>query len=576
MSERAQRRLVACALGAWGALLLAAGWRRWPDLLIDFGRELYAAWRISEGAVLYRDIAWHNGPFSAYWNALWFRLLGPGFLNLAIVNLGIAAGIAALLYSLVCSISNRFAGVMAVFCFLGVFFTGHLTNTGNYNFLAPYSHELTHGLALSLLSIWFLHRFATNAAAGWAFACGLALGLASLTKPEVCLAAVLAVAAGWVVWIRRQPSMPWKALACVAAGFAAGPATALCLLSTALPWSDALGGTFAAFHGVFRFDVGSLPFYRRGMGTDEPLLNLHRLAVAALAMAAAAGLIVYVSTRAGWTRAARAAGIAGVIVVCFLLLVEGGLLHAGRPLPLLAAGFAILWRRAWTPARAAWVAFSFFLLLKILLNARLWHYGFGLAFPATMLLAIALFHEIPAWVERLGGSRQLALRAGAAVWAAFVASHVTHTARQDSRLHYPVGDGADRILTDERGPVVNAALREIEDRVSPSQTLVVLPEGIMINYLSRRISSIPYTNFLPGDLRIFGEPAVTSALRDRPPDWILLVDRDSSEYGPRWFGQDYAHGMGELLKASYRPCVTLGAQPMTGRGFGATLFEKKR
>lgn len=575
MSERAQRWLVTGAMGAWGALLLAAGWRRWADLLVDFSRELYTAWRISEGAVLYRDIAWFNGPLSAYWNALWFWLLGPGFLNLVFVNLGIAMALAVLLYYLLASISSRLAGAMGVFCYLGVFFAGHLTDTGNYNFVAPYSHELTHGLALSLLSIWFLHRFSLTNAPGWAFGCGLALGLVFLTKAEVFLAALLAVAAGWIVWTRRQASFPWNSSAWLGAGFALGPVAAFCLLATALPWSDALRGACAAWSAVFRSDVLSLPFYQYGMGTAAPLLNLHRMAVAALVMVAAGGMIVFVSTRSAWPTAIRAAGIAGVVIASFLLLAEGGVMHAGRPLPLLAAGFGILWRRTWTPARAAWIAFSFFLLLKIFLNARLWHYGFALALPATMLVAVALFHELPSLVERLGGSRQLALRAGAAMWAIFVASHVVHSSFQHAKLRHPVGDGSDQILTDGRGTVVNAALREIATRVAPGQTLAVLPEGIMINYLSRRIAPTPYMSFLPGDMKIFGESAMTNALRERSPDWILLVDRDSSEYGPRRFGEDYALKIGELLRTSYRPCSTLGAEPMRGKGFGATLYEKR-
>ena len=41
-------------------------WFKWPDPVVDFGRELYTAWQISEGKVLYRDIAYFNGPLSPY------------------------------------------------------------------------------------------------------------------------------------------------------------------------------------------------------------------------------------------------------------------------------------------------------------------------------------------------------------------------------------------------------------------------------------------------------------------------------------------------------------------------------
>ena len=41
-------------------------WRTWPDILIDFGREAYVAWRLTEGDVLPRDVVYVSGPLSPY------------------------------------------------------------------------------------------------------------------------------------------------------------------------------------------------------------------------------------------------------------------------------------------------------------------------------------------------------------------------------------------------------------------------------------------------------------------------------------------------------------------------------
>ena len=94
--------LVFAALTAWS-------WRRWPDVLVDFGRELYVAWRLSEGDVLYRDVASFYGPLSPYVNALWFRVFGPGLVTLAWLNLALAAAVAAGLYALVRRARRRVA-----------------------------------------------------------------------------------------------------------------------------------------------------------------------------------------------------------------------------------------------------------------------------------------------------------------------------------------------------------------------------------------------------------------------------------------------------------------------------------
>src|SRR5262245_25450049 len=52
------------------AAALAWTWRKWPDVIVDYGREIYLAWRLSRGGVLYVDAAHFSGPLSPYLNAL--------------------------------------------------------------------------------------------------------------------------------------------------------------------------------------------------------------------------------------------------------------------------------------------------------------------------------------------------------------------------------------------------------------------------------------------------------------------------------------------------------------------------
>ncbi len=66
----------------------AISWRRWPDLLVDFGGQLYIPWRLANGAVLYRDLFYFaGGPLSQYFNALLFKIFGTSFLTLIVANL---------------------------------------------------------------------------------------------------------------------------------------------------------------------------------------------------------------------------------------------------------------------------------------------------------------------------------------------------------------------------------------------------------------------------------------------------------------------------------------------------------
>ena len=73
--------------------LTAWSWRMWPDVLIDFGHELYVPWAITQGKLLYRDVIFTMGPLSQYVNALLFVIFGTSLDTLIFANLIILAAI---------------------------------------------------------------------------------------------------------------------------------------------------------------------------------------------------------------------------------------------------------------------------------------------------------------------------------------------------------------------------------------------------------------------------------------------------------------------------------------------------
>ena len=85
--------LIIYGLGTW------LTWRKWPDLLVDFGEQLYLPWRISAGSVLYRDVMYlTGGPLSQYYHAALFKVFGVSFLTLIVSNLAIGLGLLLLMY----------------------------------------------------------------------------------------------------------------------------------------------------------------------------------------------------------------------------------------------------------------------------------------------------------------------------------------------------------------------------------------------------------------------------------------------------------------------------------------------
>ena len=175
--------------------------------MIDFGRELYVPWEITRGHVLYRDLASLFGPLSPYVNALWFKLFGVSLMTLVACNLAIFAATVAGIYHLVRTSTDCVTASAASLTTLLLFGFSQYVSVGNYNFICPYSHEATHGMALSVAMLVCLRSaFADRRRIAWALG-GVCFGLTLLTKPEIGLAAAAAAAAGiGGVWLtaRRQ------------------------------------------------------------------------------------------------------------------------------------------------------------------------------------------------------------------------------------------------------------------------------------------------------------------------------------------------------------------------------------
>ena len=195
-------------------LLTLWSWRRWPDLLVDFGRELYSPWQLAGGKLLYRDVASLFGPFSQYFNAVGFRLFGVSFTTLIVCNMAILAGITAITYRLFAACLNRFTATAVSIVFLAMFGFSEYTIIGNYNFISPYSHETTHGVACALLMIYAFQRWLQRGLLWWAFLAGSCLGISLLTKPEIAMAAAASAVTGVIliagaVTERRCPALRW-------------------------------------------------------------------------------------------------------------------------------------------------------------------------------------------------------------------------------------------------------------------------------------------------------------------------------------------------------------------------------
>jgi 4-amino-4-deoxy-L-arabinose transferase-like glycosyltransferase len=341
------------------AALAAWSWRRWPDLLVDFGQQLYIPWRLTAGERLHQEITLLHGPLSQYLNAFWFALFGPSFTVLIVVNLIVLAVLTWIVYRIVRLAGSPLTATLSCLVLLGVFGFSQYLTTGNYNYIAPYTHESTHGMLLAAGMILALARALDgDRPRAWAIA-GLCLGLASLTKVDVALAAmataVVGVACAVLIREVRARNLLW-----FGAGAVAPAALFFLYFVTFLPPGRAIRaveGGFVALSG----EVARNPFYRRVAGLDDPVGNLKKMIVmAGVAVGLVLlGVVIDIVARKWGRKPAVIAWAAGAVLFIALVLKPEIVpwLELPRGFPLIAsmvgAGLAALsWRaRADAPRR---------------------------------------------------------------------------------------------------------------------------------------------------------------------------------------------------------------------------------
>ena len=140
-----------------------------------------------------------------------------------------------------------------------------------------------------------------------------------------------------------------------------------------------------------------------------------------------------------------------------------------------------------------------------------------------------------------------------------------------SRHLVNVGRGADHFHADWRAAEINAALEDLEQRLGPEDRLLVLPEGVMLNYLLRRGSPTRFVNFMPPELILWDESQVIAALESSPPQAVALVHKDTREYGLD-FGRDYGRQLMAWIETHYQQVALYGAQPLADGRFGVAVL----
>lgn len=580
--------------GLW-AVLLILRWKHFGDIQVDFGQELATAWQIVSGKHLYTDIAYFKGPLSPHWNALMFLLFGTSIQTLTVVNALLALFAAYGIVALSRRVVSPEAGVLLACTFLiyaAFSINGHLLNI--YNFITPFVHELTHGWILSLFLILSLERWVERPSIHRALIIGILFGGILLTRVEIAVAAIGALAT-WIFCVactKRRTVILLHGVVMLSAAMTIIVAAVILLHPFMPSWSDAWRATFASVWALMGTSVASTPFFQMVSGWNAPVENI-LLQVSFLCIFLGT-LLPFILAAYSWERSdavlssiTLSAGIAMVLHLIYsriLLLIMSGFLT------LVIIGILAVTCRQWlkkrdaAPCRIVLVTsvFSFLMLGKILLAPSVLFYGFSHGIGAFLIILGVVLHSVPHIAQKalkLHGVH--ALRASVFIFVLLIlGAKFANDQIEVQRLSLPIGTGRDQIylLDHPNTHSWNAFLSLAPKLIPPGSTMTVIPEGIGLNYLLRIEPAVPVMNFMYTEYAIFGRERILQDFLDRTPEYIVVTQKETSDFGYPFFGKDDAYGkeVMDWLHQHYVHVVTFGDEPLQNeQSYGVALWRRK-
>jgi hypothetical protein len=424
---------------------------------------------------------------------------------------------------------------------------------------------------------------------------GLCAGLVFLTKPDIFLALMACCAVALALHWHKGGKLPvaMKAAGWFGLTMIAPPLFFFLFFLRVEDWLTSLRSVVFGWLPLFVPEVRNNPFYVRFRGMDQPLMHLGVMATHFLSAALVIVLYAILFRGLGRWRAGRDHWRWAVWLVLVLPLLQWALIfrwiHCGSSLPLwcLAALVLLGWQLKVSPGSKQfaflflWTIFALLIMSKLGVDARIWHCGFALAMPAFVITLYLLLWLLPSLLEaqyQVPGKYLRAMFTLILLAAFYLLFHYSESWYQYK--HQPIGHGGDKILvfgpSVDYGDRVKLALDWVEKNVPANGTLAVLPSGVTLNYLSRRINPTPCLFWDPNSMAIWGQAAMTSRFESTPPDYVLLVEQDQSEFGVGYFGSYPGYGV-ELMQwinQNYKVAVLFGDVPLRNGGFGIEILQR--
>lgn len=97
----------------------------------------------------------------------------------------------------------------------------------------------------------------------------------------------------------------------------------------------------------------------------------------------------------------------------------------------------------------------------------------------------------------------------------------------------------------------NEILLYIKKKTTPEDTVLVIPEGVILNYIAQRKSNNLYYYLIPPNVELFSQETIISDLEKIPPKYIIVFNNKYNWYNTSSFRSTYGNKVQQFINNNY-------------------------
>lgn len=517
---------------SWGLLILILipTFAHHGHLLVDCGREAYYPTQILLGKVLYKDIFNIYGPFSYMFNAVLFKIFG---INLNVLYLS-GCVCAFLIVTLTYLIARKFFSEFLSFTICALISILGVLNTSLFNFIFPYSYGMLYGTVAVLLSILLLLKYSEKSEKNfYLYLSSFFAGLCIVNKYEFLPYILVIFYAAYKI----KP-LKFKQYSLLLLSLIIAPA--FCFAILFLQGLRVADLTYAVLIINKMMHTKTLNYFYKHTGVfyhKDTLFMMFKNFLKALFSIA---LIFLATTRKKKIFAAFWA----IISIIFILQTTDITSFAFLPI-LISLWFIFNFKNIYNNTKLMILTLSSILLsMKVYWGLLALSYGtYIISLPIITIIALIFDKFKDRKINPLIISSYLII-----ISISFC--FILGGALKDKSLAISTARGE---LYPERFLVKSTSnlIKYIQTNTKKTDTVMIFPEGQLINFLTERKSDDIYGSLIPLYVETFGEDNIIEHFKKTKPEYIIFNSWNYHEYYFKYICNDYAQNFCAFVAQNY-------------------------